>query len=364
MRNFMHLEQIRQIQKTYEACWRSTLLSPQAMNEVLRQTRETISMASALADVHFRDASLLSLEAQRAMLVRAAEAAIAHQEEIARVISHAVRLSRLDWEQAFAKWHANAAALIPSGFFESLKAVELQVSRLAETSHFTNAIGKTLLRTTLKNADVFQNLQAARFNEFVVDSRLAHQIADLPVAADFVLDYTRFLPRVARLQGFREAKREMDIDPNWRGEEIGPRLEAQLQRLDKRLVELRRRAWEAMGKEGPAALRLAAHAMRELFGEVLRMLAPDEEVKTSAAWLERADRTQSRPTRETRLKLLLGSQPEKLATVLQFRRSLDKAHGFAHTFPEDRELVRVDLSELEKCVYLLLVYTNRDEGTE
>jgi len=362
MWDFTYLEQIRQIQKAYEACSRSTLLSPQTISEVLRQARETFSMTSAFGDTHFRGGLLPPLEAQTRMLAEAAKAAIVEQERIARAISHAVELSHVAWEHAFFRRQVDVTALLPSGFFESLKAVELHVSRIAEIQQFTDTVGNTVVRACLKNAEVFQNLQAARLSQFLLGSRFSPQVADLPVAAQFVVDYTRFVPRGGRQQGSTQPEAEPDVDPIWRGEEIGARLEAQLLRIDKRFVELRRRGWEAMAKSGPAALLLAAHALRELFRQVLHTLAPDEQVKSSPVWLARKDATEARLTRRMRLEFLLASEPEKLATLLQFLRSLDKANEFAHTFPENRELVRVELSELEKLTYLLLVFAKEDDG--
>jgi hypothetical protein len=58
---------------------------------------------------------------------------------------------------------------------------------------------------------------------------------------------------------------------------------------------------------------------------------------------------------ETPLGTNLGQlrQPQ-FDTVVQFDKSMENANKFTHTFADDPEIVRVSISQIENCLYLLL----------
>jgi hypothetical protein len=63
---------------------------------------------------------------------------------------------------------------------------------------------------------------------------------------------------------------------------------------------------------------------------------------------------------DTSFKLLLRQRrlPE-LDTLVQFDKSMENANKFTHTFSDDPEIVRVSISQIESCLYLLLCFSKR-----
>jgi len=260
--------------------------------------------------------------------------------------------------QAATKWQTELSSLFDGQYAKSLQQMQSDLQKVVGILRDPDFPVRNIAHAALKNAEAFQLVNARILKEAFGSSRHVSELAGLPVAARYVVGYNDLLHTATLRYGPSDLRSRPAGSPP-REEEIGPRLEAKIQELDPRLVSLRREAWENIKRKDAPALRLAAHGIREIFSEVLRRLAPDELVKSSAAWQSRRDSAVTRPTREIRFEFLLSSHPEKLAAVKQFARSLDKAHEFAHTFPEDQDLVRAYLTEVETCTYLLLIYGGR-----
>jgi hypothetical protein len=284
--------------------------------------------------------------------------AFSRSEEAALALSASFAKSAQLWQYAF-KWPAQGFRLFDLQYVESLRKMQSEFQRMAEVVCGLDFPVRTIAHAAMKNAEAFQLVNARSLKEALEGARRVSALADLPVAARYVTQYNDFVHKAAPRHGSPALQIPRPAECASHEEEIGPRLQAEVEKLDPRLAELRREAWLNIGAKGAPALRLAAHAIREIFSEVLRRLAPDEMVKSSPAWQNRRDSALGRPTREMRFEFLLSSHPEKLAAVKQFARSLDKAHEFAHTFPEDPELVRAYLTELETCTYLVLIYSGR-----
>ena len=145
----------------------------------------------------------------------------------------------------------------------------------------------------------------------------------------------------------------------YHGEEIGAKLEQELGRLGKHYIDLRRAAWRNFKDESIAGARIAMAGMRELYSDVLRLLSADDELKKTEIWMKRKDPAETRPTRKMRLEFIVGGRLVEYDALAQFDKSMQNAHKFTHTFSEDAELVRVSISQIEICLYLLLISSRR-----
>jgi hypothetical protein len=318
-----------------------------ALEGTLRQAR------ASLSTIPFMDARSLAEATSTAKWIKVI---VRQQQQGAFALSSALAESSRVWQDVI-KWQTEASRLVDLRYVESLKAIQSEMQGIAQLACRFDLPANSIAHAALKNVQVFHRVNADRLKDALEGVRLASAITDLPIAARYVLQYNDFVHVAAPSGDSLVVRTSRRAERFTHGEEIGPRLETELEKLDPRLAELRCQAWENIGKKSAPALRLAAHAIRELFSEVVRRLAPDEVIINSALWQNREDSQLRRPTRQMRFKFLLCSDPEKLAAVSQFAGSLDKAHKYAHTFPEDPELVRAYLAEVETCVYLLLVYT-------
>ncbi len=141
-----------------------------------------------------------------------------------------------------------------------------------------------------------------------------------------------------------------------RKEEIGAKLELPLRSIDQRLFELRQKAWRNVDGSVVGA-RLGMAGIRELLDEILRIFAPECDVETMPAWQDRTDRNITRPTRQIRLAYVLGEARAAEADALfQFDKSIKRTQKFVHTFADDVELVRAQMTHLEIWIHLLLHY--------
>jgi hypothetical protein len=126
--------------------------------------------------------------------------------------------------------------------------------------------------------------------------------------------------------------------------------------MDQRLCDLRRRAWVNLAG-GVAGARLGMAGIRELFDEVLRVVAPESAVEATAVWQARTNPDIKKPTRRMRIEYVLGEKRAAEAdALLQFERSIQRTQKFVHTFADDVELVRAQMTQLEIWIYLLLQY--------
>jgi hypothetical protein len=144
-----------------------------------------------------------------------------------------------------------------------------------------------------------------------------------------------------------------------RNEEIGAKLESELERLGSRYVELRRVAWQNFKFNNVAGARVAMAGIRELYSEVMRRLAADEEIMKTGIWLNRQPGKETKPTRRMRYQFIFGDRLPELDTLVQFDKSMENANKFTHTFSDDPEIVRVSISQIESCLYLLLCFSKR-----
>ena len=145
----------------------------------------------------------------------------------------------------------------------------------------------------------------------------------------------------------------------YHGEEIGAKLEQELGHLGKHYIDLRRAAWRNFKDESIAGARIAMAGMRELYSDVLRLLSADDELKKTEIWMTRKNPAETRPTRKMRLEFIVGGRLVEYDALAQFDKSMENAHKFTHTFSEDPELVRVSISQIEICLYLLLISSRR-----
>jgi len=202
-----------------------------------------------------------------------------------------------------------------------------------------------LIEDSLSNVAALQEVQASA----LLSSRQLIGIERIDVATDLVWNHGKFVRHLPPT--LPDASPQAD----YRAEELGPKLENKLREIDPLLVELRRAAWKNLAN-GKAGARLAAHGIREVFGEVLRLFAPDDKVKRTDVWIQREEQALPRPTRRMRFEYIVGPSARDLAALIQFDESIQNANKFAHIFAENVEIVRVYLAQLEACIYLVLTY--------
>jgi len=239
----------------------------------------------------------------------------------------------------------------------AIETVNLTLPKVVPTAWPADILGARLglIEDALKNVNEWQKLREQSLQALGDLPRISIAPETLDIAGQFVYDHGLFIRRLPPSIRPDDLGRKEEEEFRHRDEEVGAKLEAELGRLDANLVSLRRRAWEDLAKGDAAAARLAAHGIREVYGEILRRLAPDEEVKKSPIW-EREGQSRDKPTRRMRVEFIMGSAAEELDALLQFDESLQETHKFAHTFAENSEVVRVQMAQLENCTYLLLVY--------
>jgi len=102
--------------------------------------------------------------------------------------------------------------------------------------------------------------------------------------------------------------------------------------------------------------------IREIFTDILHALSPDAEVMKTAVWQTRTNQQDTRVTRPMRLAYVVGEKAAELEAAFQFDESVSRSHKFVHTFADDPELVRVQMSQLENWIYLLLHYAKHQSG--
>ncbi len=174
----------------------------------------------------------------------------------------------------------------------------------------------------------------------------------LALATDFVFEHAEVVRRLPpRLPIVESGNQEQG---EHRKEEIGSKLDVALRQIDLRLVELRHTAWRNL-TDGVAGARLGMTGIREILEEVLRTFAPDSAVEATEAWRNRDDLKITRPTRRMRLAYVLGEERTAEAeAVLQFDQSIRRTQKFVHTFADDVEIVRVQMTHSEAWIHLLL----------
>jgi hypothetical protein len=213
--------------------------------------------------------------------------------------------------------------------------------------------------------DALRNVRAWESRLTELTSATGHGLAsgifpkELEVAGQFALDYASLVERLPPPANLRVSAGHEERTTGYRAEELGAKLESELVKLDPRLLDLRKRTWQNMQMGGPGGARLAAAGARELYTEILHRLAPDEEVFRTGLWTQRSDKTITRPTRMMRVQYLVGEHASRLGMLMQFTDSVEQANKFTHTFADDAEMVRIYLSQLENCIYLLFVASKR-----
>lgn len=115
-------------------------------------------------------------------------------------------------------------------------------------------------------------------------------------------------------------------------------LDTSLKKIELHLLEIRRGAWSALVSGKPDSLRQAAHSGRELIDQILRIGAPDAEIKAEPGFVSDPD-SQSGITRRMRLKVVMrkyrGSVSDSDLAVADKACELvlvvdDKLKGLAH----------------------------------
>ncbi|ABF43283.1 hypothetical protein Acid345_4283 [Candidatus Koribacter versatilis Ellin345] len=193
------------------------------------------------------------------------------------------------------------------------------------------------------------------FQAASIEAASFHSPTHLSIASDFVRGHVEVVRRLP--PGLGDSEHEDNRMRDHCEEGIGAKLETLLSGVDPRLVSLRRRSWSNLSGGDAAGARLAMVGIRELFDEVFRRVAPHSAVQKTPQFENRVDRTVTRPTRRMRLAYALGEErAAELDSILQFSSSVERTQQFVHTFAEDVELVRVQMSNFENWIFLLLHY--------
>jgi hypothetical protein len=218
--------------------------------------------------------------------------------------------------------------------------------------------GDTLsLRTPLLLDCVLNAVSLETFHTKAVAPAAGLSLGQLGIATDFVSEHAAVVRRLP--PGLPDLEGDDKDGKEHRNEEIGAKLESALLSVDLRLFELRRKAWGNM-TGGVAGARLGMAGIRELFEEVLRILAPESEVEATAIWQARTNRELKKPTRRMRVVYILGEEKAAEAdAVFQFEKSVQRTQKFVHTFAEDTELVRAQMTQMEIWIYLLLQFDTK-----
>lgn len=234
---------------------------------------------------------------------------------------------------------------------------------IAKTARLNFAIPETALLhwaepLVISRAAVLQDcvLNMAALENFRLATaplELAAFTDQLAAATQFVFNHREVVRRLPPNLPVLEPEEPPTEVPSHRDEEIGAKLEAALGVMDRRLLQLRQRAWSNL-TGGVAGARLAMTGIRELFTDVLHALAPDGAVKATPAWRARPESI-TRPTRRMRLEYVLGPEGASEADAMfQFAESVEHMQKFVHQFADDVELVRMQMAQVEIWVYLLL----------
>ena len=185
----------------------------------------------------------------------------------------------------------------------------------------------------------------------------AEAIANIQAATEFVEGHVQLIRALPPEIPVDDEERFQTRDT--RDEEVGAKLESELERLGARYVELRRVAWQNFKFNNVAGARVAMAGIRELYSEVMRNLAADEEIMKTEIWLNRKPSKETKPTRRMRYQFIFGDRLPEFDTIVQFDKSMENANKFTHTFSDDPEIVRVSISQIENCLYLLLRFSKR-----
>jgi hypothetical protein len=266
------------------------------------------------------------------------------------------------WQASIPLLELQRGLAIPAAYARAIQDINLNLPTLALQRWPADVLAGRLglIEQALKNISVFEGLRENIASQALETTWPTLKLEGLTIAGQFVLDYGRF---VRRLPPPIPTEEEETLAPELRrrDEEVGAKLEEALELLDPRLAELRRSAWQNAARGDAASFRLASHAVREVHSEVLRRLAPDEEVMNTGIWLDREDTSLARPTRRMRIEFIMGPAAAELDALVQFDESIRESNKFAHTFADNVEVVRVYLSQLENCTYLLLVYAKQKQ---
>jgi hypothetical protein len=216
-----------------------------------------------------------------------------------------------------------------------------------------------LLGDTLKNVTLWERWRDDIAIGLGPISNQSPQPIALDVAGQFVFGHGTLIRRLPPTVPADEETLEQEEQFRYRDEEIGAKLETRLALLGPQFVALRRTSWKSMQGGEVAGARIAMAGIRELSTDILHLLAPDEDLKQTDIWLLRKDLKLTRPTRRMRIQFIAGPAAETFDALVQFDESMLHAHQFTHTFASDPELVRIALSQLENCIYMLLISSKR-----
>jgi hypothetical protein len=211
-----------------------------------------------------------------------------------------------------------------------------------------------LIGHALENVGAWEELAANAIQGATDSTTLQVPTTVLDIAGQFVIDYDQYIRHLPPSMPRVESDTQRETESRHRDEEVSAKLEKHLESLDPRLLALRRRSWTDLASGDPAGARLAAGGIREMLFEIFRLLAPDDEVKKTVAWLDRPDKSRTSPTRRMRIEYIVGARSSELDALVQFDSSIEYANKFTHTFADDVELVRVALAQIENFAYLLL----------
>jgi hypothetical protein len=330
---------------------------------------QLVAAATGLEATRFSAATALkTLSVSPGLPVSAAAAALGiHRLEDASMRLGALQVAADEWArkltdsrnlqaEAAASWHVRWRENFRR--LEGIQSFVLSVPKAATEMWPLDLISKRmgLIEHSIQNVSALQALYHADCLQMVAPGP-----TDAIYAADqFVTDAADLVRRLPpALPVHRDDVTERGYGSH-RDEEVGAKLEALLGDIDPRLLDLRRQSWQKL-TDGKAGARLAMLGLRELFGDLLRLLAPDSQVIPSPACENRADKSPARPTRRERIEYLMGSDARCLDAILQFEASVGCAHKFAHTFAGDSETVRVHMSQLENWIYLILLYARKKD---
>jgi hypothetical protein len=353
---------------------RWTLGATAFLEAELKHSNE-LAVAAAALETHWPDTSALTMAVQAARWeagiqealkvqadlfkqVEIKRAALEHEEAS---LKRSILLAAAHWERQLLDSRSLMSGVIANWDLGSRESFQ----RLGEIENFAIAVPKLaaevwptdvvldrigLVEHSFGNVSALECLRgAAGSSEPIEASR-----ESLFVAGEFVFGHGDLLARLPpSLPVGRQEESAPSILPH-RGEEIGAKLEPLLRAVDPRLCELRRQAWQQLSK-GVAGARMAMLGLREVYSELLRRFAPDDELVKSDVWNNRPSNQPQRPTRRERMTFIMGANASMLYASLQFDESIKSANKFSHTFAESAESVRVQMAQLDNLIYMILL---------
>lgn len=212
-----------------------------------------------------------------------------------------------------------------------------------------------LVIDSIRNVEEYQRFQDLVLSD-VSGGKHGTRLIDALLGADrFMLHHGQFVRTLPPEIGLDDEAKEAQEGGEVEDVRIGEAVHAALLEHDPKLAQMRLEALNLLKRGDPAAARLAAGGFREIFKDLLHELAPDDVFRSDPMWVEKIATQEGKIYRNNRISYILRDQPSEVKALVQFDKSVQRAHKFTHTFAENTELVRIHVSEMQSCIYLLLL---------